>query len=110
MDYKELVRKAVEIHGITRYRLAQLIGVQPSNIYSWEKGRTKPDGDNAIALYRAATEKEWSGREDLNLRHLRPERASLLVTPRNFIRSAAAIARLYAADLAQGARIAPSFQ
>lgn len=54
METKELIQEIVKKEGVTPYRIAKDMGIEPSNIYSWQKGRSKPSRDHFVELLRRA--------------------------------------------------------
>lgn len=54
MEPRELIEEIVQKQGVTRYRIAKELGVHTSNVYSWEKGRTKPTGKHLLELLKRA--------------------------------------------------------
>lgn len=54
MDAKQLIGEIVEKQGITRYKLAKELDVEPSAVYHWESGRKKPNGTHLLELLRRA--------------------------------------------------------
>lgn len=54
MDGKQLVQEILQKQGITRYRLAKDIGVEPSAVYRWLSGEKKPNGEHMLKLLRRA--------------------------------------------------------
>ena len=48
-----------KIYGLTQYGAARLLGVKPTQLLQWEKGKTMPSGKNLfkiVALYKALSE------------------------------------------------------
>jgi DNA-binding transcriptional regulator YiaG len=37
-------------HGINQSELAALLGVLPSHVTEWKKGRSRPSGENVLAM------------------------------------------------------------
>lgn len=54
MDARDLIKEIVEKQNVTRYRIAKDLKVNPSNVYDWESGRTKPNGSHLLELLRRA--------------------------------------------------------
>lgn len=54
MQIKEVIQEVVQKQGVTRYRIAKTLKVDPSNVYAWEAGRTKPNAKHLLELLRMA--------------------------------------------------------
>jgi DNA-binding transcriptional regulator YiaG len=44
------VQKWCEANGVNQLELAKLLKVRPSHITEWKKGRSRPNGETALAL------------------------------------------------------------
>lgn len=54
METRDLIQEIVKKEGVTPYRIAKDMGIEPSNIYSWKAGRSKPNRDHYVELLRRA--------------------------------------------------------
>ena len=50
MKFNELIRKKRKDLGLTQVEVAKFVGVSATAIVQWEKGDTKPNGDNLMNL------------------------------------------------------------
>jgi len=46
----EKLRAYRRVHGLSQVRLADLIGVDPSTVWHWERGRTQPTDEHAPTI------------------------------------------------------------
>lgn len=54
MDAKELIQEIIEKEGVTPYRIAKDLKVEPSTVYKWQDGGKKPNGEHMVGLLRRA--------------------------------------------------------
>jgi transcriptional regulator with XRE-family HTH domain len=56
------VQEWCKAHNVSQTELARLIGVNPQHITEWKKGRSRPSGENTLAMARA-TENQAEGQK-----------------------------------------------
>jgi DNA-binding transcriptional regulator YiaG len=49
-------------HNVSQTELAKFLGVTPSHITEWKKGRSKPSGETALAMLEFLKKKRRLGR------------------------------------------------
>ncbi len=54
MDAKQLIEEIVAREGVTRYRIAKDMKVEPSTVYQWQRGKKHPNGRHLLELLRRA--------------------------------------------------------
>lgn len=54
MDAKQLIQEIIQKEGVTPYRIAKDLKVEPSTVYKWQDGGKKPNGEHMVGLLRRA--------------------------------------------------------
>lgn len=54
METAKLIAEVVEKQGISEYRLAKELGVNPSAVSHWKRGKSHPNGPHLMELLRRA--------------------------------------------------------